>query len=148
MPCKFTSSTKLIKTKRPTLQSSKKQNMFMSYSRKLIIKGVKFHIQKFCGLARTLLKMCYRTTNIWYAKLAPTRRKCFIGCEFVNSHPTNHQLTYQSSCKYINPTRRWFLRSLLRCFTLKEKNYASFSLLASLFFTILISLWPINRKVN
>ena len=38
MPCKLTSNKKLITTKRPTLQSSKKQIMYRSYSRKRIIK--------------------------------------------------------------------------------------------------------------
>ena len=58
MPCKLTSNTKILTTKKPTLQSSKKQIMCTSYSRKRIIKGVKFHLQKFSGLARTLLKRC------------------------------------------------------------------------------------------
>ena len=67
--------------------------MYMSYSRKRIIKVVKFLLQNFVGLARTLLKKYYPIPIIWYAKLAPTRRKSFIGCESVRSHPANHQLT-------------------------------------------------------
>ena len=63
---------KLNATKGSTLQSSKRQNMYMSYSRKRIIKGVKFHLQDFGGLARKLLKRWYLTTIIWYAKMAPT----------------------------------------------------------------------------
>ena len=60
----------------------------------------------FGGLARTLLKRCYRTTFIWYAKLASTKRKCFIVCQCVSSHPANHQPTYDSSHRKINPIRR------------------------------------------
>ena len=47
MPCKLTSNTKNITTQRPTLQSSKKQIIYTSYSRKRIIKGVKFHFSEF-----------------------------------------------------------------------------------------------------
>ena len=75
----------------------------MSYSRKRIIKGAKFHLQNFVGLARTVLKNYYQITIICYAKLALTRRKCFIEWECVSSHPANHQLTYQSSLKNRNP---------------------------------------------
>ena len=92
--------------KKPTLQSSMKQIMYMSYSRKQIIKGVKFHLQNSVGLARTLSKRCYQITTSWYAKLAPKRRKCFIGCVCVSSHFTNHQLTYESSHRIINPIPR------------------------------------------
>ena len=53
MPCKRTSNTRLITTKKPTFQSSKKQIMYTSDSRKRIIKGAKFHLQNFVGLART-----------------------------------------------------------------------------------------------
>ena len=81
--------------------------MYRSYSQKRIIKGAKFHSQNFGGLARTLLKRCYRTTIIWYAKLAPTRSKCFKGSKCVSSQPTNHQLTYDSSHNNINPIPRW-----------------------------------------
>ena len=87
--CKLTSHRKRIATKRPTLQSSKKQNMSMFYSRKRIIKWVKFHLQNFSGLALTILRRCYLTTNTWYAKTAPARRKCLTVCECVSSHPTN-----------------------------------------------------------
>ena len=87
--CKLTSNTKLITTEKRTLQSSKKQIMYTSHSRKRIIKGLKFCLQNFGGLGRTFLKMCYLTTIIWYAKLAPTRRKCFIVCECVSSHRAN-----------------------------------------------------------
>ena len=55
---------KLITTKKPTLQSSKKQIMYISYSRKRIIKEVKIHLQNFDGLTRILLKRCYQITTI------------------------------------------------------------------------------------
>ena len=72
-------NTKPIMTKRPTLQNSKKQIMCTSCNRKPIIKVAKFHSQNFDGLACTLSKKYYQRTIIWYAKLAPKRRKCFIG---------------------------------------------------------------------
>ena len=58
-------------------------------------------------MARRILRRCYRTTIIWYAKLAPTRCNCFIVCECVSSHPANPQLTYESRHKKINPIRMW-----------------------------------------
>ena len=113
MPCKLTSNTKLNTTIKPTLQNSRKQIMYTSYSRRRKIKAVKFHLQNFVGLARTLSKGCCQTTVIWYANLAPTRRKCFIICECVSSHPTNHQLTYESSHKNINPIRMWASNTMI-----------------------------------
>ena len=59
------------------------------YSRKWIIKAIKFYLENSDGLARTLLKRCYLTTIIWYAKMAPTRRKFFIVFGCANSHPAN-----------------------------------------------------------
>ena len=84
------SNTKCILTKRSTLQSSKKQIMFMSYSWMQNIKGVKILLQNSGGLGRILLKKCYQTTNIWSAKLEPTRRKRFIASDCVSSYPDNH----------------------------------------------------------
>ena len=91
--CKHTLNTRPTMTKKPTLQNLKKQNMCTSCNRKRIIKVAKFHSQIFDGLARTLSKNSYQITIIWYEKLARTKRKCFIGCECVSSHPANHQLT-------------------------------------------------------
>ena len=65
----------------------KKQFLYTSYNRKRIIKGVKFPSGNFGGLTLTLLRRCHITTLNWYAKIAPTRRKCFIVCECANSHP-------------------------------------------------------------
>ena len=64
IPCKLTSNIKLITIKRLTLQRSKKQNMYTSNNQKRIIKEVKFHLQNFGGLAPTILKRCFLTTNI------------------------------------------------------------------------------------
>ena len=58
MPSKLISNIKIITTKTPTLQSSKKQNIYMSYSRKQIIKGVNFPLRCFGELTLTLLKKC------------------------------------------------------------------------------------------
>ena len=95
--------------KGPTLQNLKKQIMYKSYSRKRIIKAAKFHSQNFDRLARILSKKSYRTKIVRYAKLAPTKRKCFIGWECVSSNPTNHQLTKQLSRKNTNPILKWVL---------------------------------------
>ena len=56
MPCKLTSNTMLDKTRKPTLQNTKKQVISMSYSPKRITKGVKFFLQKFGVLGFILLK--------------------------------------------------------------------------------------------
>ena len=48
------------------------------YSQKQITKEAKFLLPIFGGLDHILLKRCYRTITIWYAKLAPIRRKFFI----------------------------------------------------------------------
>ena len=52
--------------------------MSLYYSQKQITKGVKFPLQIFAGSDHIILKMCYRTMNIWYAKLAAIGRKFFI----------------------------------------------------------------------
>ena len=95
--CRRILNTKPTKTKRPTLQNLKKQITYISCSRKRIIREAKFHSQNFAGWARILLRKRYRTTIIWYEKLALTRRKCFTECECVSSHPANHQPIYAST---------------------------------------------------
>ena len=106
MLCKRTSNTKLITTKRPTLQDSENQNIYTSYSRKLIIKAAKILLRNFGGLVLTLLKKCFLLKFIWYSKLAPTRCKCFIACECVSSRPANPYLTYESRHKKGNLIRK------------------------------------------
>ena len=87
--------------------------MYTSWSQKRIIKGVKFHLQNFDGLALTLLKSCYLTAIIWYARLAPTRRKCFIVCECVSSHPANPQMIDESRHKNGNLIRKWACNTMI-----------------------------------
>ena len=91
--------------KKANASKLKKQIMYTFYKRKRIIKGVRLHLQNFGGLTRTLLKSCYRTTIIWYAKLSPTKRKCFSVCEWANSQPANPHPTDESRHKNINPIR-------------------------------------------
>ena len=107
--CKRILNTKPTTTKMPTLQNLKKQITYISCSRKRIIKEAKFHSQNFAGWARILLRKCYQTTIIWYAKLALTRRKCFTECECVSSHPANHQPIYESIRTNTNPIPKWVL---------------------------------------
>ena len=45
------------------------------YSQKQITKEVNIPLQNFVGLDHILLKKYYRTIIIWYAKLAPIKRK-------------------------------------------------------------------------
>ena len=132
--------------KRPTLQNLKKQITCISCSPKRIIKAAKFHSQNFDGLARISSKKHYQVIIIWYAKLAQTRRNCFIGWECVNSHPANHQPTSQSSRKNTNPIPKWVyittiympkrgsmisssqfstLRTIMRCHPTNEKFQCS-----------------------
>ena len=59
-------------------QNSNEQIMSTSYSQKRVIKEAKFSLQIFGGLDRIILKKFHRTTIIWYEKLAPIGRKCFI----------------------------------------------------------------------
>ena len=113
MLCKLISNIQLITEKRPTLQSSKKQIMYMSYSRKQVIKAVKFRLRNFGGLALILLNRCYLTTITWYAKLAPTRRKCFTVCECVNSHPANARLIYELRHKNRKLIRNWASNTMI-----------------------------------
>ena len=93
--------------KKPTLQNSKSQVKYMSYSWKQIIKAVKFNLLNFGGPALTLLKRCYLTTITRYAKLAPTKRKRFTACKSVSSHTVNSKLTHESRHKNGNPIRKW-----------------------------------------
>ena len=99
MLCKRASKTMLITTKRPTLQNSKKQNVSMFYCRQPIINGVKFLFANSVGLGRIILKMSYKTTIFWYAKLAPRRGKCLTVCDCVISHPNNPYAIYKSRLK-------------------------------------------------
>ena len=65
--------------KKGNASKRKKKNIFRSYSRKQLTKEAKFPLQIFVGFDLTLLKGCYQTAYIWCAKLAPLRRKRFIG---------------------------------------------------------------------
>ena len=56
----------------------KKPITSLYYSRKQITKGVKIPLQTFAGSGHLLLKRCYPTINIWYAKSALTERKFYI----------------------------------------------------------------------
>ena len=69
--------------------------------------GAKFPLQIFGGLEIILLKRCYRTINIWYAIMAPKRRKYFIERNCANSHPANSFWTYQSLRVNGNQTRSY-----------------------------------------
>ena len=53
------------------------------------------------------------TTSFWYAKLAPTRRKCFIVCKYASSHPAKPQLTYISRHQDIKPIRIWASNTMI-----------------------------------
>ena len=64
-------------------------------------------------MAIKLLKKWYLTTIIWYAKLTPKRRKCFIVCECVSSHPANLQLTYESLHKNGNLIWKWASNTMI-----------------------------------
>ena len=68
---------------------SSQQIMSLSYSWKQIIKEVKFFLWNSGGLGRTSLRKCYQRTVFWYAKLAPTKRKCFFACHCVSSNSNN-----------------------------------------------------------
>ena len=75
-------------------QNAIKQITLTSYSQKRMTKEAKLQI--FGWLDIILLKRCYRTVIIWYAKLAPKRRKCFIEWGCATSHPTNPYWIYKS----------------------------------------------------
>ena len=78
MQCKPIWNKKRNMIKRPMPQNLNKPITFTSYSRKQITKEAKFVLQIFGGLDLLLLKRCYRTINIWFVNLAPTRRKYFL----------------------------------------------------------------------
>ena len=86
-----------------SMQSSKRQITYMSYTRKRIIKRVEICLRNFGGLAPTFLKRCYLITSTWYATLAPTRHKCFI----ANPHPT-----YESHHNNGYLIRKWALNTM------------------------------------
>ena len=74
---------------KPMPQNLNKPTTFTYYSQKQITKEAKFPIEIFGGLDLILMKMCYQTIFIWYAKLAPIGRKYFIEWSCANSDPTN-----------------------------------------------------------
>ena len=55
--------------------------------------GSKIPFTEFRWIGPYIIEKSYQIIIIWYKKLARTKRKCFIGCECVSSHPANHQLT-------------------------------------------------------
>ena len=93
------------------LQSWNKPITALYYSQKQITNGVKFPFQKFAGSDHILLKRCYPTIFIWYAKLALIRRKFFIEWGYDNSHPANRHQTYQSHHENGNRTRKLSLNT-------------------------------------
>ena len=110
---KLTLNTKRIRTRKLTLQNSKKQIMCMSYSLKQIIKELKFPLQNFGGLGLNLLKRPYQTTISWYEKLTQTKRKCFIARDYANSYPDHLYPMYKSRHENGDPTWKWSLNMLV-----------------------------------
>ena len=77
-PCKPISNTKRIMIGKQTPQNSNKSITSLHNSRKQITKGVKLTLQTSTGSGHVLLKRCYPTIFIWYAKTALTRRNFLI----------------------------------------------------------------------
>ena len=105
-PCKLISNTKRITRKKPKLHNLNKPITSTYHGQKKITKGAKLSLQIFSGLDHILLKRCYRTMIIWYAKLAPIRPKFFIEWGYANSHPANPYRTYQSHHANGNQTQK------------------------------------------
>ena len=103
---------------KPMPQNWNKPITSLYYSQKQIIKGVKFLLQIFSGLDHILLKRCYPTIIVWYAKLALIRRKFFIEWGYDKSHLANRYQTYQSHHANGNQTPR--LSSHITIFTLEQ----------------------------
>ena len=106
MPCKPTSNTKRIMIKKQMPQNWDTPITSLYYSRKQITKGVKFPLQVFAGSDHILLKRCYPTIIIWYAKLVLKWRKFFIEWGYDISHLANWYQTYQSHHANGNQTPR------------------------------------------
>ena len=82
------------------------------YNQKQTTKGVKFLLQISAGSDHILLKRCYRTIIIWYAKLALIKRKFFTEWGYNNWHPANRYQTYQSHHAKGNQTRKLSLNMM------------------------------------
>ena len=104
--------------------------------------GGKIPFTEFHWVGPYIIEKCCRITIILYAKLAPTRRKCFIGWECVSSHPANNQLTYKSSHKNINPIPKW---AVITTIYMQERGSMTMN---SQFLTRRTIIWrrPIRRK--
>ena len=89
MHCKLISNTKRIMIKKLMPQNLNILFPFTFYSLKQITKEVKFPFQISGGLDHMLLKKYYRTIIIWYAKLAPIKRKFCTEWGCANSHLDN-----------------------------------------------------------
>ena len=113
MLCRLTPNTKLNTTKRPTIQNIK-QSMFMSCSRKQISRGEKCFLRMSGWLGRILLKRCYQTIVIWYAKLAPPSRKSVIACDCVSLPPDNQYPICKSRLENGNLIGNWSLNTMIR----------------------------------
>ena len=87
--------------------------MFTFYSRKPTTREVKFPLQIFGGSGHTLLRKCYPTIIMWYAKLAPIKRKSCTERGYVNSHPTSQYPTHQSHHAISNQARKSSLSMMI-----------------------------------
>ena len=92
--------------KKANASKLKQSDYVYIYSQTPIIREVKFPLQTFGGLAHILLRKYYAIIIMWYAKLAPTRRKSCTEWGCVNSHPVSQNPTYQSHHANGNQTRK------------------------------------------
>ena len=81
--------------KKPMPQNLNNLITFTFYSQKQFTKEAEFLLQIFDGLDHILFQKYYRTINIWYAKMAPIKRKFFTEWGYANSHPANSYQIYQ-----------------------------------------------------
>ena len=116
--------------------------MFTFCSQKQITREVKIPLQISGGLDHILLRKYYRTTIIWYAKLAPINRNFCTEWGYVNSHPANQYLTYQSHQANGNQTRKSSLSMMI--YTPEHGSVNT----TSQYSTVIATIWyhPIHPK--
>ena len=114
------------------------------YSQKRTTKETELSVEIFDGLDHILLKRCYRARIIWYAKLAPRKRKFSIECDYANSHPATPYRTYQSHHVNGNQTRKLSLNM-----TIYMSEHGSVNL-TSQYLIAIIKIWQhlVHRSYN
>ena len=101
MPCKI--KYKAYHDKKANASKLKEADYVYILQPKAEHQGSKFPFTEFCWIGPYIVEKVLPNNNYLVRKIGTDKRKCFIECECVSSHPANQQPIYDSSRKNINP---------------------------------------------